>query len=120
MGVDGFRFDLGTILAREKDGFNERHAFHMGCRQDPILSQRKLIAEPWDCGLGGYQVGAFPPGWVEWNDRFRDTVRTFWRGDKDKLPELASRVIYLIGADANPIHPLTLSLRMMVSACAIW
>lgn len=92
MGVDGFRFDLGTILARGKNGFNERHAFHMGCRQDPILSQLKLIAEPWDCGLGGYQVGAFPPGWVEWNDRFRDTVRTFWRGDKNKLPELASRI----------------------------
>lgn len=92
MGVDGFRFDLSTILAREKNGFNERHAFHMGCRQDPILSQLKLIAEPWDCGLGGYQVGAFPPGWLEWNDRFRDTVRTFWRGDKDRLPELASRI----------------------------
>ena len=93
MGVDGFRFDLGTILAREKTGFNERHAFHVGCRQDPTLSQMKLIAEPWDCGLGGYQVGAFPPGWMEWNDRFRDTVRSFWRGDKGKLPELASRLI---------------------------
>lgn len=92
MGVDGFRFDLGTILAREKDGFNERHAFHIGCRQDPVLSQLKLIAEPWDCGLGGYQVGAFPPGWLEWNDRYRDTVRAFWRGDKGKLPELASRL----------------------------
>jgi len=92
MGVDGFRFDLGTILAREKDGFNERHAFHVGCRQDPTLSQMKLIAEPWDCGLGGYQVGAFPPGWFEWNDRFRDNVRSFWRGDKGKLPELASRL----------------------------
>lgn len=92
MGVDGFRFDLGTILAREKTGFNERHAFHVGCRQDPTLSQMKLIAEPWDCGLGGYQVGAFPPGWLEWNDRFRDTVRAFWRGDKGKLPELASRI----------------------------
>lgn len=92
MGVDGFRFDLGTILAREKYGFNERHAFHVGCRQDPTLSQMKLIAEPWDCGLGGYQVGAFPPGWLEWNDRFRNTVRSFWRGDKGKLPELASRM----------------------------
>lgn len=92
MGVDGFRFDLGTILAREKDGFNERHAFHVCCRQDPVLSQLKLIAEPWDCGVGGYQVGAFPPGWLEWNDRFRDAVRTFWRGDKGKLPELASRL----------------------------
>jgi glycogen operon protein len=92
MGVDGFRFDLGTILAREDTGFNERHGFHVACRQDPVLSQLKLIAEPWDCGLGGYQVGAFPPGWLEWNDRFRDTVRAFWRGDAGKLPELASRV----------------------------
>jgi len=92
MGVDGFRFDLGTILAREDTGFNERHGFHVACRQDPVLSQLKLIAEPWDCGLGGYQVGAFPPGWLEWNDRFRDTVRAFWRGDGGKLPELASRV----------------------------
>ena len=61
-------------------------------RQDPTLSQLKLIAEPWDCGLGGYQVGAFPPGWFEWNDRFRDTVRAYWRGDHGKLPELASRI----------------------------
>jgi isoamylase len=93
MGVDGFRFDLGTILARdERNGFNERHGFHLACRQDPNLSQLKLIAEPWDCGPGGYQVGAFPPGWFEWNDRFRDTVRGFWRGDHGKLPELASRI----------------------------
>ncbi|MFO1389137.1 glycogen debranching protein GlgX [Cellvibrio sp.] len=93
MGVDGFRFDLGTILARdEKNGFNERHGFNVSCRQDPILSQLKLIAEPWDCGIGGYQVGAFPPGWAEWNDRFRDTVRAFWRGDHGKMPELASRI----------------------------
>lgn len=92
MGVDGFRFDLGTILAREDTGFNERHGFHVACRQDPVLSQMKLIAEPWDCGIGGYQVGAFPPGWFEWNDRYRDTVRGFWRGDQGKLPELASRL----------------------------
>lgn len=92
MGVDGFRFDLGTILARAKTGFDERHGFHLACRQDPLLSQIKLIAEPWDCGMGGYQVGAFPPGWLEWNDRFRDTVRSFWRGDKGKIQELASRL----------------------------
>lgn len=93
MGVDGFRFDLGTILAREREGFSERHGFNLACRQDPVLSQLKLIAEPWDCGLGGYQVGAFPPGWHEWNDRFRNTVRSFWRGEKGQLPELASRLI---------------------------
>ena len=90
MGVDGFRFDLGTILAREATGFNETHGFHVACRQDPTLSQLKLIAEPWDCGLGGYQVGAFPPGWHEWNDKFRNSVRAFWRGDQGKLPELAT------------------------------
>lgn len=92
MGVDGFRFDLGTILAREMHGFNERHGFHLACRQDPVLSQLKLIAEPWDCGPDGYQVGGFPPSWFEWNDRFRDNLRRFWRGDADQLAELASRL----------------------------
>ncbi|WP_040507303.1 glycogen debranching protein GlgX [Gluconobacter morbifer] len=81
MGVDGFRFDLGTILAREADGFHNDATFLRVCRQDPVLSQVKLIAEPWDVGPGGYQVGNFPPGWAEWNDKFRDTVRDFWRGD---------------------------------------
>lgn len=92
MGVDGFRFDLGTILAREDTGFNESHGFHLACLQDPVLSQKKLIAEPWDCGWGGYQVGAFPSGWFEWNDRYRNTVRSFWRGDQGQLPELATRM----------------------------
>jgi glycogen operon protein len=92
MHVDGFRFDLATILAREPDGFDEDGRFLDACRQDPILSQVKLIAEPWDCGPGGYQVGRFAPGWAEWNDRYRDTVRAFWRGDPGKLPELASRL----------------------------
>lgn len=92
MGADGFRFDLGTILAREETGFNERHGFHLACLQDPTLSQIKLIAEPWDCGWGGYQVGAFPSGWFEWNDRYRNTVRSFWRGDHGQLAELATRL----------------------------
>ncbi|MCJ1887127.1 glycogen debranching protein GlgX [Pseudomonas sp. LA21] len=92
MRVDGFRFDLATILGRYAEGFEERHSFLVACRQDPLLSHRKLIAEPWDCGPGGYQVGRFPPGWVEWNDRFRDTVRSFWRGDEGQLPELARRL----------------------------
>src|SRR4029079_15627649 len=69
MHVDGFRFDLGTILAREPYGFDEGGGFLDSCRQDPVLSSVKLIAEPWDCGPGGYQVGRFPPGWAEWNDR---------------------------------------------------
>ena len=81
MQVDGFRFDLGTILAREPDGFDEQSGFLKACSQDPVLSGVKLIAEPWDLGPGGYQVGGFPPGWAEWNDKFRDTVRDFWKGD---------------------------------------
>jgi isoamylase len=78
--VDGFRFDLGTILAREPDGFDNQSGFLKACNQDPVLRTVKLIAEPWDCGPGGYQVGKFPPGWAEWNDRYRDTARDFWRG----------------------------------------
>ena len=81
MNVDGFRFDLGTILAREPNGFDNRSGFLKAVSQDPVLGTVKLIAEPWDCGPGGYQVGAFPPGWAEWNDKFRDTVRDFWRGE---------------------------------------
>ena len=92
MRVDGFRFDLASILGRYAEGFDERHSFLVACRQDPVLSHRKLIAEPWDCGPGGYQVGRFPPGWVEWNDRFRDTVRSYWRGDEGQLPDLARRL----------------------------
>jgi isoamylase len=92
MHVDGFRFDLGTILARESYGFDEGGGFLDSCRQDPVLSGVKLITEPWDCGPGGYQVGAFPPGWAEWNDRFRDTVRSFWKGDEGRLADLATRL----------------------------
>ncbi|HJU14858.1 MAG TPA: glycogen debranching protein GlgX [Stellaceae bacterium] len=92
MHVDGFRFDLGTILAREPYGFDEGGGFLDSCRQDPVLSGVKLIAEPWDCGPGGYQVGGFPPGWAEWNDRFRDTVRAFWKGDEGTLADLATRL----------------------------
>src|SRR6202789_3962458 len=79
--VDGFRFDLGTILAREPNGFDNQSGFLKACSQDPCLARVKLIAEPWDCGPGGYQVGAFPPGWAEWNDKFRDTTRKFWLGN---------------------------------------
>ena len=93
MHVDGFRFDLGTILAREMHGFDQSGGFLDSCRQDPVLSSVKLIAEPWDCGPGGYQVGAFSPGWAEWNDRYRDTVRSFWKGDEGKLAEFAARLM---------------------------
>ncbi|KTS37000.1 glycogen debranching protein, partial [Methylobacterium indicum] len=92
MRVDGFRFDLATILGREPYGFDEGGGFLDSCRQDPVLSSVKLIAEPWDCGPGGYQVGGFPPGWAEWNDRFRDEVRGYWKGDEGLLPALASRL----------------------------
>jgi isoamylase len=92
MHVDGFRFDLATILGREPYGFDEGGGFLDSCLQDPVLSSVKLIAEPWDCGPGGYQVGGFPPGWAEWNDKFRDTVRAYWKGDEGKLPELAARL----------------------------
>jgi isoamylase len=81
MHVDGFRFDLGTILAREPNGFDNRSGFLKACSQDPLLGGVKLIAEPWDCGPGGYQVGEFPAGWAEWNDKYRDTIRDFWRGE---------------------------------------
>lgn len=81
MHIDGFRFDLGTILAREPHGFDYESGFLKAVSQDPVLNKVKLIAEPWDCGPGGYQVGGFPPGWAEWNDKFRDTVRDFWRGE---------------------------------------
>jgi isoamylase len=91
--VDGFRFDLGTILAREPGGFDSQSGFLKACDQDPVLSTVKLIAEPWDIGPGGYQVGAFPPGWSEWNDRYRDNMRAFWKGDaaaKDIAPRLCA------------------------------
>ncbi|WP_406858534.1 glycogen debranching protein GlgX [Alsobacter sp. KACC 23698] len=92
MHIDGFRFDLATILGREPHGFEEDGRFLDACRQDPTLARVKLIAEPWDCGPGGYQVGRFSPGWAEWNDRYRDTVRAYWKGDEGKLPELAARI----------------------------
>ena len=91
MHVDGFRFDLGTILARESYGFDQESGFLRAVGQDPVLSQVKMITEPWDCGPGGYQVGAFPPGWAEWNDRYRDNVRAYWKGDGGKIKDFATR-----------------------------
>ena len=79
--VDGFRFDLATSLGREYDRFDPTRAFFDAVRQDPVLSRVKLIAEPWDIGPNGYQVGNFPPGWAEWNGRYRDDMRSFWKGD---------------------------------------
>ena len=78
MHVDGFRFDLAPVLGRGHHGFDRHAAFFVALSQDPLLSRLKMIAEPWDIGPGGYQVGGFPSGWLEWNDRFRDTMRAFW------------------------------------------
>ncbi|MEL6784678.1 MAG: glycogen debranching protein GlgX [Pseudomonadota bacterium] len=93
MGVDGFRFDLASTLARQPDGFDRRGAFLNALRQDPVMGSVKLIAEPWDIGPGGYQVGAFPAPIAEWNDRFRDGARAFWRGDKDSTRPMGSRLL---------------------------
>jgi glycogen operon protein len=90
--VDGFRFDLGSTLGREPDGFAQGSGFFDALLQDPVLSNVKLIAEPWDIGPGGYQLGNFPPGFSEWNDRFRDGVRRFWRGDPNQVGDLAGRL----------------------------
>jgi isoamylase len=92
MHVDGFRFDLASTLGREPEGFDPGSGFFDAIRQAPWLAGVKLIAEPWDVGPGGYQLGHFPPGWAEWNDRYRDSVRRYWRGDEGMLPELAARI----------------------------
>ena len=90
--VDGFRFDLGATLGREHAGFDPNGGFFDAIRQDPILSRVKLISEPWDVGPGGYQLGNHPPPFGEWNDRYRDTLRRYWRGDVGQRPELARRL----------------------------
>jgi isoamylase len=92
MHVDGFRFDLAPTIARRAHEFDRNSAFLAAVRQDPVISQVKLIAEPWDLGEGGYQLGNFPPGWSEWNDRYRDALRAYWRGDGGMIGELASRL----------------------------
>jgi isoamylase len=92
MHVDGFRFDLAATLARELHEVDRLGAFLDIIHQDPVLSQVKLIAEPWDLGEGGYQVGKFPVGWAEWNDRYRDAVRSYWKGDGGQMGELAYRI----------------------------
>ena len=92
MHVDGFRFDLCATLGRARGEYRRDGPFFSAIRQDPLLSQVKLIAEPWDVGPGGYQLGNFPPGWAEWNAQYRDTVRRFWKGDQGVAAELASRL----------------------------
>jgi len=92
MHVDGFRFDLAPVLARELFEVDKLSAFFDIIHQDPILSQVKLIAEPWDVGPGGYQVGNFPVGWAEWNGKYRDSIRRLWKGEQGQVPEAASRL----------------------------
>jgi isoamylase len=89
--VDGFRFDLATVLGRDRSGFNSNSPFFSMLAADPVLAYVKLIAEPWDVGLGGYQLGNFPAGWSEWNDRYRDTMRAFWHGGRRMLGGFAER-----------------------------
>ncbi len=91
-GVSGFRFDLATVLGRRADGFDPNAPLLVAISQDPELRALRLIAEPWDCGPGGYQLGRFPAPWAEWNDAYRDTVRRFWRGDRIPLGQLATRL----------------------------
>ncbi len=91
--VDGFRFDLTTALGREYDQFDPSAVFFDAVHQDPVLQRVKLIAEPWDLGPNGYQVGNFPPGWAEWNGRYRDTMRSFWKGDEGQLPAFAGSLL---------------------------
>ena len=110
MGVDGFRFDLCATLGRTGDGgFDPGAAFFDAVRQDPILAETKLIAEPWDIGPGGYQLGAFPPPFHEWNDRFRDGARRFWRGDPGRVPDLADRLTGSAGVFDRAGRPATAS-----------
>ena len=86
--VDGFRFDLATTLARGPNGFDRNAAFLTAVRQDPVLATVKLVAEPWDLGMGGYQVGAFPSQWSEWNDRYRSAMRRYWSGEGSLIGEV--------------------------------
>jgi glycogen operon protein len=92
MHVDGFRFDLAVSLARNDGGFNKLHPFFEIIQQDPVLSRVKLIAEPWDVGEGGYQVGNFPAPWSEWNGKYRDAARGFWKGDEGRIGEMGYRL----------------------------
>jgi isoamylase len=91
--IDGFRFDLASVLGREPGGFDPQGGFFDAIRQDPVLARVKLIAEPWDLGPGGYQLGSYPHPFLEWNDRFRDGVRRFWRGEAGFTPDLAARLL---------------------------
>ena len=113
--VDGFRFDLATVLAREAGGFDPGAGFLDALRQDPVLAGVKLIAEPWDIGPGGYQLGAFPPVFSEWNDRYRDGLRRFWRGEPGRTADLAERLLGSAGTFDHSGRPATASVNFLTS-----
>lgn len=116
MGVDGFRFDLAATLARDATGgFNSDATFLSALRQDPVLCGVKLIAEPWDIGPGGYRLGGFPHPFSEWNDRFRDGMRRFWRGDAGQMPELARRISGSAEVFDHAGRPATASLNFLTA-----
>jgi glycogen operon protein len=112
-GIDGFRFDLATVLGRRDGGFDPAAPLLAAIDQDPVLRGRARIAEPWDVGANGYQLGAFPTAWGEWNDRFRDTVRRFWRGDRGQLGALATRLAGSADVFAPRRRPLTRSVNFV-------
>jgi isoamylase len=113
--IDGFRFDLATILGREAQGFDPQGGFFDAIRQDPVLAKVKLIAEPWDIGPGGYQLGAFPAPFSEWNDRFRDGVRQFWKGDANHAPIIARRFLGSAELFDHSRRPATASVNFITA-----
>ncbi|MCE0504659.1 glycogen debranching protein GlgX [Roseivivax sp. GX 12232] len=113
--IDGFRFDLCATLGRTAEGFDPGAAFFDALRQDPVLTRTKLIAEPWDIGPGGYQLGAFPPPFAEWNDRYRDGVRRFWRGDAGSAPDLAARITGSAAEFDHSGRPATSSVNLLTA-----
>lgn len=115
MHVDGFRFDLCTTLGRREHGFDQGAGFFDAIRQDPVLASVKLIAEPWDIGPGGYQLGAFPPPFLEWNDKYRDDVRRFWRGDRDMVRRLSDRLTGSAGQFDHSGRPATSSVNFLTA-----
>ena len=114
-GVDGFRLDLATILGRRDTGFDPTAPLLAAIAADPVLSGRVIIAEPWDIGPGGYQLGAFPTAWGEWNDRYRDTIRRFWRGDPGMLGALATRFAGSADVFAPRHRPLTRGINFITA-----
>ena len=124
MHVDGFRFDLAATLARELHEVDRLSSFFDIIHQDPVISQVKLIAEPWDIGEGGYQVGKFPPGWAEWNGKYRDCIRDYWRGATvcwlnllNALPEAPICIRTITAA----LRQASISLLLMMALhCTIW